>query len=184
MNGVDVLVNNAGAGFRRPFEQVSDADWSSSMELNLMSAIRFSRASLPSMRERGGGRIINVGAVSATRPRRGQIVSNVAKAGLVNFTRSLALEMAPYNILVNTVCPGSVDSPRWRARFEALAREQQRAPDELMSETIAKAIPMGRIGTPEEVAGIIVFLAGGLASYITGAVINVDGGLEVGVLLE
>jgi NAD(P)-dependent dehydrogenase (short-subunit alcohol dehydrogenase family) len=181
---VDVLVNNAGAGLRRAFEQLSDADWASSLELNLMAAIRFARAVLPDMKKRGKGRIINLGAVSATRPRRGQIASNVAKAGLVNFTRSLALEAAPYNILVNAVCPGTVDSPRWRAKFDALVREMKRPAEEVMLTTVGRAVPLGRVGTPEEVAGLIVFLAGAQSSYITGACIDVDGGLAAGILLE
>jgi 3-oxoacyl-[acyl-carrier protein] reductase len=181
---VDVLVNNAGAGLRRSFEEVSDEDWSASLELNLMAAIRFSRAALPEMKKRGGGRIINVGAVSATRPRRGQIASNVGKAGLVNFTRSLALEAAEHNILVNAVCPGTVDSPRWRAKFDALVHEQQKPADEVMRNTVGRLVPLGRVGKPEETAGLIVFLAGDHATYITGAVIDVDGGLAAGILLE
>jgi 3-oxoacyl-[acyl-carrier protein] reductase len=181
---VDVLVNNAGAGLRRPFEQLSDSDWSACLELNLMSAVRFSRAVLTDMKKRGQGRIINVGAVSAMRPRRGQMASNVAKAGLVNFTRSLALEAAPYNILVNAVCPGSVDSPRWRAKFEALAHELKKPVEEVIRDSAGRTIPLGRAGRSDEVAGMIVFLAGDQASYMTGTVINVDGGLEVGILAE
>lgn len=168
----DVLVNNAGAGLRRPFEQLSEEDWSSCFQLNLMAAMRFSRAVLPNMKLRRQGRIINLGAVSATRPRQGQIASNVAKAALVNFTRSLALEMAPHNILINAVCPGSVESSRWHARDEAIRK------------ALTRTVPLGRVGRPEEVADLIVFLAGEPASYITGAVINVDGGLEVGILVE
>ena len=169
---VDVLVNNAGAGLRRPFEQLSEADWSSSMELNLMTAIRFSRAVLPNMKHRRQGRIINLGAVSAARPRQGQIASNVAKAAVTNFTRSLALEVARHNILVNAVCPGSVEGSRWHAR------------DDAVRDAITRTIPLGRAGRPEEVADLIVFLAGEQASYITGSVINVDGGLEVGIIVE
>jgi 3-oxoacyl-[acyl-carrier protein] reductase len=181
---VDVLVNNAGAGLRRPFDQLSDTDWSASLELNLRSAIRFARAVLPAMKNQGGGRIINLGAVSATRPRRGQIASNVGKAGLVNFTRSLAMEFAPHNILVNAVCPGSVDTPRWRSRFDALVRESQQPADAVMRNTVGKVVPMQRPGRPDEVAGLIVFLAGQQASYITGTAINVDGGLAAGIMLE
>jgi 3-oxoacyl-[acyl-carrier protein] reductase/bacilysin biosynthesis oxidoreductase BacG len=183
MGRLDVLVNNAGAGLRRPFEQLSDADWSASIELNLMTSIRFSRAALPEMKTQGG-RIINIAAVSGVRPRQGQMASNVAKAGLVNFTRSLALETAPYNILVNAVCPGHVDSPRWRARFEAQARELGKPADDLMRDTVGKTVPLGRPGAPGEAAGIIVFLAGAPASYITGAVIHVDGGFDAGFMLE
>lgn len=169
---VDVLVNNAGAGLRRPFEQLSEEDWSSCLELNLMAAIRFSHAVLPNMKLHRQGRIINLGAVSATRPRQGQIASNVAKAALVNFTRSLALEVAPHNILANSVCPGSVEGSRWHTK------------DENTRNALNRTIPLGRAGKPEEVADLIVFLAGERASYITGAVINVDGGLEVGILVE
>jgi NAD(P)-dependent dehydrogenase (short-subunit alcohol dehydrogenase family) len=82
------------------------------------------------------------------------------------------------------VCPGSIDSPRRRARLEAQAKEEKKPVDELMQTTVGRAIPMGRVGKPEEVASIIVFLAGAQASYITGTVINVDGGLEAGLSLE
>jgi 3-oxoacyl-[acyl-carrier protein] reductase len=169
---VDVLVNNAGAGLRRLFEQLSEEDWAACLDLNLMAAVRFSRAVLPHMKKRNQGRIINLGAVSATRPRQGQIASNVAKAGLVNFTRSLSLEVAPHNITANAVCPGSVEGSRWHAK------------DETTRNAVTRKVPLGRAGKPEEVAALIVFLAGEPASYITGSVINVDGGLEVGIVLE
>ena len=165
---IDVLVNNVGAGVRKPFDQLSDEDWVSALDLNLMAAIRFSRAVLAGMKKRRAGRIVNLGAVSATRPRKGQIASNTAKAALVNFTRSLAAEVAADNVLVNVVCPGSVAGSRWMER------------DESARERLVQAVPLGRVGEPEEVAGLIVFLAGDQASYITGAVINVDGGQGVG----
>ncbi len=165
---IDVVFNNVGAGVRKPFDQLSDEDWVSALDLNLMAAIRFSRAVLPGMKKRHAGRIVNLGAVSATRPRKGQIASNTAKAALVNFTRSLAAEVAADNVLVNAVCPGSVAGSRWMER------------DESARERLVQAVPLGRVGEPEEVAGLIVFLAGNQASYITGAVINVDGGQGVG----
>jgi 3-oxoacyl-[acyl-carrier protein] reductase len=164
---VDVLVNCAGAGLRRTFEELTDEEWSSCVELNLMTAVRFSRAVLPEMKARRQGRIINLGAVSAVRPRPGQIASNVVKAALTNFTRSLAQEVAPFNILVNAVCPGSVEGSRWHTK------EQE------VRDAIKRTIPLGRVGKPDEVASLIVFLAGDQASYITGSIINVDGGLEV-----
>jgi 3-oxoacyl-[acyl-carrier protein] reductase len=181
---IDVLVNNAGAGMRRSFEQLQDSDWADSIALNLMTAVRFSRAVLPEMKQRGGGRIINIGAASGVRPRQGQTASNAAKAGLINFTRSLAMETAADNILVNVVCPGHVDSPRWRARFEAQAADLGKTPGDLMRETVGKVVPLGRPGATEEAAGIIVFLAGAHATYITGAVIPVDGGLNAGLTAE
>ena len=181
---LDVLVNNAGAGLRRPFEQLSESEWSECLDLNLMSAIRFSRAVLPAMKKLGQGRIINLGAVSATRPRRGQIASNVAKAGLVHFTRSLAMEVGPHHVLVNAVCPGSVEGSRWRARFEALAKELQKPVEEVIRDAASRTIPLGRAGKPEEVAGLIVFLAGEQSSYMTGIVVDVDGGLGIGMFAE
>jgi 3-oxoacyl-[acyl-carrier protein] reductase len=165
---IDVLVNNVGAGLRKSFDELDEADWASCLNLNLMAAIRFSRAVLPGMKRRRSGRIVNLGAVSATHPRRGQIASNTAKAALVNFTRSLAGEVAPDNVLVNIVCPGSVAGSRWMER------------DESARAGLVKAVPLGRVGEPKEVAGLIVFLASDRASYITGTVINVDGGQGIG----
>jgi 3-oxoacyl-[acyl-carrier protein] reductase len=167
---LDVLVNNAGAGLRRSFELLTEEDWASCLELNLMAAVRFSRAALPEMKKLGRGRIVNLGAVSATRPRQGQIASNAAKAALVNLTRSLALEAAPDNILVNAVCPAFVKGSRWQTKAETVRH------------AVPSLVPLGRAGKPEEVAGLIVFLAGDQASFITGAVIHVDGGLSAGDL--
>ena len=177
---IDILVNNVGASLRRPFDELTEEDWSSCVSLNLMAAIRFSGAVIPDMKLRREGRIINVAALSGVRPRRGQIASNVAKAGLINFTKSLALELAPYNILVNAVSPGSVQGSRSQARLRQIAEEQRQPVDEIAQE-FARAIPLGRPGQAEEVAGLIVFLAGRQASYITGAAIEVDGGLGVGI---
>jgi 3-oxoacyl-[acyl-carrier protein] reductase len=161
---IDVLVNNAGAGLRRPFEELSPEDWAASLDLNLMIAVRFSRAALPEMKKLGRGRIINLGAVSGTRPRKGQMASNVAKAALINFTKSLAMEVGADNILVNAVCPTAVEGSRWQARPES------------DRDALSRRTALGRTGKPEEVAGLIVFLAGDPASFITGAVIDVDGG--------
>ena len=161
---VDVLVNNAGASLRRPFEELSAEDWASCLDLNLMAAVRFSRTVLPEMKKLGNGRIINLGSVSGTRPRKGQMASNVAKAALINFTRSLAMEAGAGNILVNAVCPSAVEGSRWEAKPEA---DRQ---------ALSHRTALRRTGKPEEVASLIVFLAGDPASFITGAVIDVDGG--------
>jgi 3-oxoacyl-[acyl-carrier protein] reductase/bacilysin biosynthesis oxidoreductase BacG len=178
--GIDILVNNVGASLRRPFEELTPEDWSSCLSLNLLAAIRFSHAVIPGMKLRRDGRIINVAALSGVRPRRGQIASNVAKAGLINFTKSLAMEMAPWNILVNSVLPGTVQGSRFHGRMQEIADEQHRPLEEVVKE-VARASPLGRVGKAEEVAGLVVFLSGRQASYITGAAIEVDGGLGLGL---
>jgi 3-oxoacyl-[acyl-carrier protein] reductase len=181
---LDILVSNVGAGVRAPFDSLGEEDWQRALSVNLMAALRFARAAVPVMAARKGGRIVNIGALSASRPRRGQIASNTAKGALVTFTRSLAVEVAAQGILVNCVNPGSVESPRWRAKMEETARASGRPLEETVREAAARAIPLGRFGRAEEVAALVVFLAGRQASYITGQSIDVDGGMGVWTVLE
>ncbi|MBI2000884.1 MAG: SDR family oxidoreductase [candidate division NC10 bacterium] len=174
---IHVLVNNAGAGLPAAFEELADDRWATVLEQNLWSTIRLTRAVLPAMRAGGGGRVINVSALSGLRPRLGQVGSNVAKAGVVSLTQSLAAELAPHNIQVNAVCPGMVLTSRWIARVERLAREQGISEEEAQNRLAGHGVPLARFGRPDEVAGIILFLASRHAGYITGAAIPVDGGL-------
>ena len=174
---VDVLVNNAGAGLPAAFEDLPDDRWHAVLDQNLWSVIRVTRAVLPAMKAAGGGRIINVAALSGVRPRLGQVASNVAKAGVVSLTKSLAAELAPHKILVNAVCPGMVFTTRWAQRAAKLAREQGISEEEAKYRMAGYGIPLGRFGDPEESAGIIVFLASRHATYITGTAMEVDGGL-------
>lgn len=174
---VHVLVNNAGAGLPAAFEELPDDRWGAVLEQNLWSVIRVTRAVLPAMTAAGGGRIINVSALSGLRPRLGQVASNVAKAGVVSLTKSLAAELGPHKILVNAVCPGMVLTTRWVARVAKMAREQGISEEEAKYRMAGYGIPLGRFGDPGEAAGIILFLASRYASYITGTAIEVDGGL-------
>ena len=174
---IHVLVNNAGAGLPAAFDELPDDRWGAALDQNLWSVIRVTRAVLPAMKAGGGGRIINIAALSGLRPRLGQVASNVAKAGVVSLTRSLAAELAPHNILVNAVCPGMVLTTRWAARVAKMAEEQGISEQEAKHRMAGYGIPLGRFGDPEESAGIILFLASRHATYITGTAIEVDGGL-------
>ena len=173
LGGIDVLVNNAGGARPGPFEKLTDEGWKLDLDVKLFSMIRFTRAVLPTMRARGGGRIVNINAVLGRSPDPGLFATSVNRAACISLSRTLALELGPDNILVNSVNIGSVLTPQW----ENIRRH--RAPDTPAEEFFAKAaaaIPLRRFGRPDEVAGIVAFLAGERASYITGASIDVAGG--------
>jgi 3-oxoacyl-[acyl-carrier protein] reductase len=175
---VDVLVNNAGAGVARAFADLDDPAWRATFELNLLSAVRLVRALVPAMRAQGGGRVVNVAALSAKRPRLGQIASNATKAALVSLTESLAGELAPDGIRVNAVCPGLIRNARWEERIAALGRARGIGVDEAATALARDNVPLGRLGTADDVAPLVVFLASPIAAgYITGVSVEVDGGL-------
>jgi 3-oxoacyl-[acyl-carrier protein] reductase len=174
---IDVLINNVGAGYPKAFEALSDEDWERVVNVNLFSAIRLSRAVLPHMKEQGSGQIVNIGALSGRVPRLGQIASNVAKAGLINFTESLAAEVARHGIRVNAVCPAAILTDRWQERVARYAKERGLPLEQAMTELAKKGIPLGRFGLPEEVASAVTFLASERAGFITGVSIFVDGGM-------
>jgi 3-oxoacyl-[acyl-carrier protein] reductase len=126
---------------------------------------------------RRGGQIVNIAALSGRVPRVGQIVSNAAKAGLISVTESLAAEVARDGIRVNAVCPAAILTERWQARVARHGRERGLPLEQAAAELARDAIPLGRFGTPEDVAGAVVFLASERAAFITGASIFVDGGM-------
>jgi 3-oxoacyl-[acyl-carrier protein] reductase len=174
---IDILVNNAGGALAKPFEAVADEEWEWVINLNLRSTIRLSRAVLPRMKEQGGGQIINISALSGRVPRLGQIASNAVKAALINFTESLAAEVARHGIRVNAVCPAAVLTDRWQERVACYGKEHGLPFEQAMTELAGKIIPLGRFGRPEEVASAVVFLASEVAGFITGTSIFVDGGM-------
>jgi len=177
LGGIEILVNNAGGSLPKAFEAVSDEEWERIVNLNLFSAIRLSRAILPHMKARGSGQIINIAALSGRVPRLGQIASNAAKAALINFTESLAAEVARHGIRVNAVCPAAILTERWEQRVARYGKEHGLSFEEAMTEMARKVIPLGRFGSPEEVASAVVFLASEQAGFITGVSIFVDGGM-------
>lgn len=177
---VDILVTNAGGP--PPvvsFLDVSDQGWREGIDLNLMSTINMCRAVVPHMKAQKWGRIVNIMSVSVKQPLDGLLLSNVSRMGVVGFAKSISGELAPHNITVNTVCPGAIMTDRVKNMTQARAKNEGKTPEEILS-SYARMIPMGRIGEPRELGNLVAFLASELSSYITGVVIQVDGGMVKG----
>ena len=164
---LDVLFCNAGGPPAAPFkDQPADA-WQKAIELNLLSTIHLVRAAVPIMTKAKWGRIICLASVAALQPLPGLILSSTARAGVLGFAKALADEVATDGVTVNSICPGFIATER--------IEELTKARPQMMQERLAE-IPMHRVGTPAELAAAVVFLASERASYITGAVLQVDGG--------
>lgn len=167
---VDVLVNNAGIRIRRPFGEFSPDDFDRMFAVNLRAAVLLSQAVLPIMRQAGGGRIIHMASQLGIVADPGSALYGMTKAALIHLTRVMALELAAENILVNAVSPGPIATEYYLQRLE-------REPD-LLAQRLA-AVPANRLGTPEEIADAVTFLATTKAAYIQGHNLVVDGGYVV-----
>jgi len=175
LGGIDILVNNAGRAHPGTFETLTDEDWKADLDVKLFSMIRCSREVVPHLRARGGGRIINISAVFGKAPDPAFFATSTNRAACLSFTKALAIELAPEAILVNAVNIGYVVTPQWKNIHQRRAPELSE--DEFFARMVASDVPMGRFGRADEVSGLVAFLAGERASYITGASIDVAGGM-------
>ncbi len=175
---VDCLVNNVGVAYQRSFDELTDEDWASMWELNVMSYVRAIKAVLPGMRERGAGRIVNVSSTAGKRPSTGMPNYSVTKAAVLSLSRLVADVYAKDGILCNAVAPGPTASPAWLAAgglADQSAERTGKSREEIL-EGVGKGRPLGRLAEPEEIAAVIVFLCSDRASYVTGSAWSADGG--------
>ena len=170
--GVDILVNNDGAPPLGEALSFDDQAWAKAVEQNLMYVVRMVREAVPSMRERGGGSILNITAISAIQPIPGFSLSVATWSGVIGYAKTLSLEVAGWGINVNTICPGYIDTTRLRKVFAA-----GEEPAEVVQARLREEIPMKRIGTVDDIGNLVALLVSPKGSYITGAAIQVDGGL-------
>jgi 3-oxoacyl-[acyl-carrier protein] reductase len=170
---VHCLVNNVGGTAIRVLDELTDDDWQASFELNLMSAVRATRAALPGMRERGQGSIVNVSSTAAKRPSAGMPDYSVLKAAMLSFSRLVADLYAKEGIRCNAVTPGPTATGAWVG--DGGLADQQGERDEVLAK-VGAGRPLGRLAQPEEIAAVIVFLLSERASYVTGAAWSADGG--------
>src|SRR2546428_4267779 len=178
--GVDVAIPNAGGPPPGGFETIADDQWAKGWELTFQSTVRLVRACLPSMRERGGGAVVAILSMSVRQPIDNLVLSNSLRLGVVGALKTLAREAAKDRIRVNGVAPGWIATDRTIQLHRARAEKERRRVEEAQAETLQE-IPMGRMGTADEVADLTAFLASHPAAYITGVIAQIDGGLYRGI---
>jgi 3-oxoacyl-[acyl-carrier protein] reductase len=179
--GLDVLVTNSGGPPSGPFMAFDERAWIQAIDTLLLSVVRLCRGAIPLMQARGGGRIIHITSISVKQPIAGLVLSNALRSAVTSLAKTLSLELAKDRILVNCVAPGYTRTDRVVELSQAAALREgitaQEADDRIVSQ-----IPLGRMGTPEEFAAVVAFLASPAASFLTGVTIPVDGGWTKGLV--
>jgi 3-oxoacyl-[acyl-carrier protein] reductase len=178
LGGLDVLVNNAGTSANRPLAELDDDDWRAQFELNVVASVRLMQLAAPRMAEAGWGRIVNVASSSGKRPSASNAAYSAAKAAQLSASRAFADAYAARGVLVNAVAPGPVGTPLWLGEggLADQAAEAQGISREEALDAAAGKLPIGRFGTPQEIADVVVFLASERAGFVSGAAWSADGG--------
>lgn len=176
LRGLHVLVVNAGGPPAGRFESLTDEHWQKAFDLTLMSAVRAIRHALPHFRTEGGGSVVGIQSTSLKQPIEELLLSNSLRLAVAGLFKTLATQYAPENVRFNLVLPGAMATDRLKALTRARAEKTGISPEEAWAERAA-SVPLGRIGEPDELAAAVAFLAGDRARYVTGATLQVDGGI-------
>jgi len=177
---IDILVNNAGGAHIGGISETTDEDWEYHIQLKLLGYVRMAREVIQPMKKNGGGKIINIIGTAGKEPNFLYMVPGVTNAALLNFTKSLSKELESSRIYVNSVNPGTTETPLTEETFKKLAAIYQKSPEEL-KRSAAELSPQGRLARPEEVAGVVLFLASDASGFVNGTSINVDAGKLLGL---
>lgn len=175
LGAIDILVNNTGNPPAGRLAQLSDSDWDRAYQLVLMSAIRLTKGVIPSMKERGWGRVINIATSAVEQPRGDLLISTTFRAGLTAFSRAIAAELGEHNVLIHTVCPGVIGTGAMLNLAEKMA-DSAGISVQAAQEKLTFGVPMARMGEPQEIANLVTCLASDRLNYMTGQTITIDGG--------
>ncbi|MBI3998146.1 MAG: SDR family oxidoreductase [Armatimonadetes bacterium] len=173
---IDILVTNAGGPPSGPVASLTDAQWTLAVETLLLSVVRLSRAVIPTMQKQRWGRILHVASFTVKQPLSNLALSNAVRLAVVGLAKTQTVELAPYNILVNTLCPGPIATDRLNELTQQYAKREGTSFEDAKQRLWLSQIPLGRLGEPREFADLAVFLASDRASFLTGGTYQVDGG--------